>query len=91
MIGLYLADDAPDRIELPEADVWVEVRGARGAFRFVWLTRATFAFRVALASGLSIGDSAERAWAADASFEPGAALAALVDAGLVTELTVTSI
>lgn len=83
LIRLYLENDAPDRIELPEADVWIEVRGARGAFRFARLTRATFAFRVALASGLSIGDSAERAWAADASFDPGVALALLVDAGLV--------
>ena len=83
LIRLYLADDAPDRIELPEADVWVEVRGARGVFRFARLTPATFAFRVALAGGLSIGDSAERAWAADTSFDPGAALTLLVDAGLV--------
>lgn len=83
LIRLYFANDTPDRIELPEADVWVEVRGSRGAFRFVRLTRASFAFRVAVASGSSIGDSAERAWAADASFDPGAALALLVDAGLV--------
>lgn len=86
LIMLYLADDTSDRIELPDADVWVEVRGARGAFRFARLTPATFAFRVALASGLSIGDSAERAWAVDTSFDPGAALALLVDAGLVVAI-----
>lgn len=86
LIRLYLANDASDLIELPETGVWIEARGARGAFRFVRIAPATFAFRVALASGLSIGDSAERAWAADASFDPGAALALLVDAGLVVAI-----
>lgn len=83
LIRLYLENDAPDRIELPEADVWIEVRGARGAFCFARLTRASFVFRAAIANGLSIGDSADRAWAADAAFDPGAALALLVDAGLL--------
>jgi len=86
LFRLYLADDAQDRIELPETDVWVEVCGARGAFRFARLTQATFAFRVALARDISIGDAAARAWAVDASFDPGAALALLVDAGLVVAI-----
>ncbi|OGA44441.1 MAG: hypothetical protein A3G25_03760 [Betaproteobacteria bacterium RIFCSPLOWO2_12_FULL_63_13] len=84
LIRFYLANDAPERLELPDMSVWVEVRGARGAFRFARLTPAAFAFRASLANGLSIGDSVARAWVADASFDPGAALALLVDAGLVT-------
>lgn len=83
LIGRYLANDVQDRIELPEMAVWLEVRGSRGAFRFARLTPATFAFRASLASGMSIGDSAGRAWGADAAFDPGAALAQLVDSGLV--------
>ena len=86
LITLYLADNAPERLDLPDKSVWVEVRGSRGAFRFVRLTAAAFAFRFGLASGLSVGDSSQRAWTADASFDPGAALAVLVDAGLVTAI-----
>lgn len=86
LIKLYLSDAAPDRLELPETDVWIEVRGSRGSFQFARLTPAAFAFRVALANGSSIGDAAARAWAADESFDPGPALALLVDAGLVTGL-----
>lgn len=83
LMKLYLAEETPNRIELPETDVWLEVRGSRGAFRFARLAPATFTFRASLASGLSIGDAAERTWTADASFDPGAALAQLADSGLI--------
>lgn len=88
LMKLYLADAAPHQLELLEMDVRVEVRGARGVFRFARLAPAEFAFRVALANAQSIGDAAQHAWEVDALFDPGAALAALLDAGLVRNLTV---
>lgn len=90
LMQLYLADAAPLQIELPEMDVRVEVRGARGVFRFARLASAEFAFRVALQAGLEIGVAAQRAWDADASFDPGVALAGLIDTNLVTNLTIAA-
>ena len=80
---LYLTDTAPDALKFDPAEVWIEVRGARGEFRFTRLTRGGFVFRKSIFEGRSIGDAAEVALDADAGFDPGVALATLVTEGLV--------
>ncbi len=52
------------------------------------MERAPFAFRAALATGRSIGDAAARALRYEPSFDAGAALFDLVQAGLVTSLDI---
>src|SRR5205809_8121699 len=34
LMTLYLTETAPDRFEFAPAEVWIEVRGARGEFHF---------------------------------------------------------
>lgn len=86
LIKLYLADTTPESWTLREEDVHLEVRGARGAFRFSGLTAHDFAFRTSLAAGGTFGDAAARALELDAAFDPGAALLALVDERLMTSI-----
>lgn len=87
LMTLYLSDAAPAQFALADTEVWIEVRGARGSLRFSRLTAAEFAFRVAIAEGLPLGDAAERASATDSTFDPGPALAAMVDGGLATAIS----
>lgn len=86
LIKLYLAGTTPESWTLREEDVHLEVRGARGTFRFSRLTAPDFTFRASLASGATFGDAAVRALELDAAFDPGAALLALVDERLMTSL-----
>lgn len=90
LIGLYLTDAMPAQMTLREAPVWVEVIGARGALRFNRLTRSDFRFREAVWNGDCLGAAAELAGRVDPTFDPGKALAALIDAGLATGIHVTS-
>jgi hypothetical protein len=83
LMKLYLTETAPDQFELSAGDVWIEVRGARGAFHLKRLNAAEFIFRKSVSEGLSIGDAAECALDVDASFDPGRALAALTSDGLI--------
>jgi uncharacterized membrane protein YphA (DoxX/SURF4 family) len=77
----YLRGEAP---HAPSAyDTFIEIRGARGELKLTRLDRATYAFRAALESA-TIGEAAERALDRDGDFDAGAALRALVTAGLVT-------
>jgi hypothetical protein len=85
LMTLYLTDTAPDEFVLPTVDAWIEVRGARGEFRFTRLDAGDFAFRQAIVEGRSIGDAADRALD-NAGFDPGRALATLVGKGLVTAI-----
>jgi hypothetical protein len=87
VMQLYLTDTAPDRFALAPADVWIEVRGARGEFRINRLNAGEFIFRNAIQQGRAIGDAAECAFDANAGFDPGGALARLVGEGLVTAIT----
>jgi hypothetical protein len=87
LMTLYVTDSAPDRLSLSPAEVWLEVRGARGQFTFARLTEADFLFRRSVKDGRPLGNAAERAMERDPSFDPGRALAALFAAGLVTALT----
>ena len=47
LIGLYLTDTAPDAYALRQEDVWLEIRGLRGALQMNRLTSEEFARRVA--------------------------------------------
>jgi hypothetical protein len=84
LMKLYLTEAAPERLEFEPANVWMEIRGERGEFRMDRLAEAAFVFRRALQEGRSIGDSADSAFAADAAFDPGTALAAVITSGLIT-------
>lgn len=86
LISLYLSDSAPDRFALTPGDVWLEVRGARGELRMTRLSQTVFAFRRALASGVSLADAAISAFDIDSAFDAGQALIGLVDDGLVAAI-----
>ena len=86
LMKTYLSDSMPERFVVGRSETCIEVRGARGALRFARMERAAFAFRAALAAGFTIGAAAARALRYDASFDAGAALRELVQAGLVTSL-----
>ena len=47
LIGLYLADSAPDQFSLRQEDVWLEIRGLRGTLQMNRLSAEEFAHRVA--------------------------------------------
>jgi len=84
LIRLYLEDRAPEQYAIAPAEIWLEIRGARGAFRMTRLDRGSFVFRCALREGDPIGAAAELALDADAAFDPGRALTAVMWEGLVT-------
>src|SRR5436190_13868456 len=86
LLEAYLGGSAPERFVLSSEDAPLEVRGARGTVSIARLDEATYEFRCALASGRSIGASAERALERERSFDPGRGLHALVRAGLATAL-----
>jgi hypothetical protein len=86
---LYLSGTEPELFELPESDTFIEVRGARADVRLASLDGATFAFRMGLAAGSSIGTAADRALEYDSTFDPGAALRLLANVGLVVGTTST--
>jgi hypothetical protein len=83
LIKLFLSGTAPDRVEFEPTPVALELRGARGSFNITRIDTGTFAFRAAIAAGTPIGMAAERAFEANAHFDPGRALARLVADGLV--------
>jgi len=84
LMKLYLADTAPAEYRLEPADVWLEVRGARGEFRIDRLDTANFVFRKAVLDGQSIGAAGERALDANTGFDVGRAFTMLVRSGHVT-------
>jgi hypothetical protein len=84
LMQTYLSGVAPERFVLVDADTAIEVRGARGTFKLARLDTATFAFRATLSVGRTVGEAADAALVLDHGFDPGSALRALIDAGLVT-------
>jgi len=84
LMTTFLSGAAPERFVLVEASTFIEIRGARGEVRLARLDGATFAFRVALKEGFSLGEAATRALECDPTFDAGAALCALATASLVT-------
>jgi hypothetical protein len=83
LMTTYLRGEAPERFVLAEGETHVEVRGARGSLRLLRLDGATFVFRTELVAGRTIAKAAELALDVAADFDAGAALRALVHAGLV--------
>jgi len=87
LIKLYLTETAPNQLELAPADVWIEVRGARGVFQLNRLDTGDFSFRKFASEGRSIGEAAELARDVDETFDPGQALAALLADGVVVQVS----
>jgi len=86
LIKLFLSDRAPEHYALNTEDVFLEVRGARGAFSMTRLEGGSYAFRSALARGASIGAAAEQALGNDPTFDAGQSLVQIVTAGLTTAI-----
>jgi hypothetical protein len=86
LMKFYLTDAAPEQYQLSAADIWLEICGSRGAFRFDRLERGEFLFREALVNGNTLGAAAERALEADESFNVGGALRRFVMNGLATDI-----
>ena len=86
LLKLFLSEQAPERFVFEPEDIFLEVRGARGAFSVTRLDAGTFAFRQALARGETIGNAAERALDADASFDAGGGLLQLMSGEFVAAI-----
>ncbi len=86
LVGLYVGGQAPEQLAFDPAAVWLEVRGARGDFTINRLDKATHAFRAALADNRPLAAAIGAASAAEATFDPGAALARLFADKLVTAI-----
>ena len=82
----YLADAVPDQYAISCEDIWLEIVGARGSFRFDRLEQGEFVFRRAVAGGIPLGAAAEAALEASDSLDIGAALQRFVLDGLVTQI-----
>jgi hypothetical protein len=87
LIQFYLSGNAPHQYELRSEAVWLELRGSRGELWFTRLTKGHYEFRHALANGATLRRAAELATGNDESFDPGSALLAMLDAGLVAGLS----
>jgi len=87
LMKLYLTDMAPSEYPLAPADVWLEVRGARGEFQINRLNAAEFVFRKAVLEPQPIGTAAERALDAGAGFDVGRAFTTLLRGGYVIGTT----
>lgn len=87
LMKLYLSEAAPSEYRLAPANVWLEMRGARGEFQINRLVAAEFVFRKAILDGRSIGTAAEDALDANAEFDVGRAFTMLVTSGHVVATT----
>jgi hypothetical protein len=86
LMRLYLSDAAPNLYSFETDEIFLEVRGARGAFQINRLDPAQFLFRSVIADGQPIGSAAETALERDAAFDPGVALVVLFTDGLAIAL-----
>ena len=84
LMSMYLTNTAPDEFKLAPADVWIEVRGARGEFQLDRLAADEFMFRQSILEGYTIGDAAERALEVSGTFDPGRSLSAVISEALIT-------
>jgi hypothetical protein len=87
VVRFYLAGDAPNQYELRHEPVWLELRGCRGELWLNRLPKGDYVFRQAVADGATLGHAAEFAVRADADFEPGASMLAMLHECLVTGVT----
>lgn len=87
LVRTRLGGEPPEQLVLRPARVCLEITGARGSFAVVRFDAGAFAFRQSLATGGSIGMAIDVAIAAAPAFAPGAALAELFAARLVTAIS----
>ena len=85
LVKLHLDGNAPERLDFAPNRIFLEVRGARGAFSMRRLDEATFALRKTLADGAPLA-TALAAAPGEAAFDPGAALASLFADGIVADV-----
>jgi hypothetical protein len=86
LMKTYLAEQAPDQLQLAPGDFRFEIRGSRGAFQINRLDPGEFAFRKAIREGRTIGGSAELALEADPGFDTGRSLLQLITDGLAVTI-----
>jgi hypothetical protein len=86
LMKTYLADTSSESWTLTQHHLYLEVRGARGSFRFSRLRVGDYMFRRSVASGVSLGDAARGALELDSAFDPGAGLLSLLDERLITSI-----
>jgi hypothetical protein len=86
LMHVYLSEEAPPRFQMEATRAFVEIRGARGDVQLSRLGAGDWEFRHSLQAGQAIEEAATHALDADQEFDPGQALVAICDAGLVTGL-----
>jgi len=86
LFRFFLTDAAPETFRMESEAIALQVRGARGEFRFDRLSPPRFAFRSTLASGADLGTALDAALGADPSTDVATELAALVSERLVTSI-----
>lgn len=85
LFRIYLTDSASESdCEIHPVQLWLEVRGSRGDFRFNRLEAGVYRFRESISKGMCLGDAAASALDRDPAFDPGRALTDLVTDDLVT-------
>ena len=84
LISIFLTGIEPEQFELRPEDIWLEVRGVRGELRMTRLSAADFAFRAAVAEGMSLDDAALGGISRDAAFDVIASVTSLLADRLVT-------
>ena len=84
LMRVFLSRSAPDSFTLHRERVWLELRGARGAFDFVRLEPAEFSFRRAVADGASVAIAADVALHVNAAFDITAVFSRMFSERLVT-------
>ncbi len=87
LMRVFLSKSAPASIALHREQIWLELRGARGAFDFARLEPAEFAFRRAIAGGTTMAIAAEAALHVNAAFDLTAAFSRLFASKLVVAVT----
>ncbi|MBX9777045.1 MAG: DNA-binding domain-containing protein [Xanthobacteraceae bacterium] len=83
LMQIFLSESAPKSFMLTAEPVWLEIRGARGAFEIARMTADEFAFRNILARGAKVEQAARVAIEANASFDITTAFSNLFAQGLV--------
>jgi hypothetical protein len=86
LMKTYLADSAPDRLQLAPGDFRFEIRGSRGAFQINRIEAGVFAFRKAIREGRTIGASAELAVELDPGLDTGRSFLKLISDGLAVSI-----
>jgi hypothetical protein len=86
LMKTYLAEQAPDQLQLTPGDFRFEIRGSRGAFQINRLDPGEFAFRKAIREGRTIGAAAELALELDSCFDTGRSFLKLINDGFAVSI-----